>query len=427
MTNKSTKVQRSIDVLYREESPKMLASLLRIFGHHNIDLVEDMLQEAFHTALITWSTSDIPNNPSAWLIQTARNRAIDVIRTQKNRLRLSEQYAELLESEWTAALSVDEAFHEPYFQDEQLRMVFLCCATDMKLQNLLPFILKSLCGLSVHAIAKALFLPEETVKKRLTRTKEQFKQLPWSLPDNDVYESVIERVHLVLYLLFNEGFHSTDDQTPIRKAFCQEAIALLKLLVEHPKLGNKETVSLYALMHFHIARIDTRLDESNQLIPLNLQDRNLWNKGYINAGEFLLNTASNGADLKLSRFYLEALIASEHCRAETFKETDWQKIVHWYRELVDLTGSEVAKINLAVSLGYAGFSEQAIQTVAALESSPLLSKSHMLDATLAHLYALNGDKEKAFAHAKASCDKGGTRAEQALMLHQIEDLLSQSS
>ncbi|WCN09399.1 RNA polymerase sigma factor [Marinomonas mediterranea] len=418
-------VQNTLDTLYRQESPKMLASLLRIFGHHNIDLAEDMLQESFHTALTTWSSTELPDNPTAWLIQTARNRAIDVIRTQKNRLRLSEQYAELLESEWTAALSVDEAFQTPYVEDEQLRMVFLCCMTDTKLQNLLPFILKSLCGFNVHTIAKALILPEETVKKRLSRTKEQFKKMPWSLPENEQYESVVERVHLVLYLLFNEGLHCSDTKSPIRKELCQDAIALLKLLVEHPHLGNKETVSLYALMHFHIARVETRLDDNNGLIPLNKQDRKRWNQGYINAGIFLLNTVSEWADSHLGRFQLEAFIALEHCKADTFEATDWRKIVHWYQCLVALTKSDIAKINLAVALGYAGFSEQAIQIVAELGvSSALLSKSHMVDSTLAHLYAMSGQKEKALAHAKASCEKGGTLTEQALMLQQIEDLLA---
>ncbi|MBD1557496.1 sigma-70 family RNA polymerase sigma factor [Vibrio sp. S9_S30] len=416
-------VENTLSSLYRAESPKILASLIRIFGNHNIDLAEDMMHEAFNTALLKWHKDGLPNNPKAWLIQTARNRAIDVIRSQKNKLKLSEQLSDLLASEWTMSHSVDESFHEPYIRDEQLRMIFLCCTTDIKPQNQIPFILKALCGFNNRSIASALLLPEETVKKRLLRTKQQLKALPDQLPNESDYQRVIERVHTVLYLLFNEGFHCSDHKSAIRKELCQDAIALMKLVIEHPTLPNKETLSLFALMHFHIARIDTRLDEHDALIPLNLQNRQLWNAQYINAGCTMLSIAKATQPSIEGRFFLEAAIAEKHCTSQTFEETSWKDIVELYKSLVKHTNSDVARLNLAVALGYAGFSQQAMAVVTKLGSSPVLSKTHMLDATMAHLHAMAGDKDKAFAYAKASGEKGGTPHEQRLMRQQLTHLL----
>ncbi|BDU39973.1 RNA polymerase sigma factor [Vibrio nigripulchritudo] len=416
-------VESTLSSLYRAESPKILASLIRIFGNHNIDLAEDMMHEAFNTALLRWQNDGLPDNPKAWLIQTAKNRAIDLIRSQKNKIKLSEQLSDFLESEWTMSHSVEESFHEPFIRDEQLRLIFLSCTTDIKPQNQIPFILKALCGFNNRAVASALLLPEETVKKRLLRTKQQLKELPDQLPDEADYQQVIERVHTVVYLLFNEGFHSTDHKSAIRKELCIDAIALLKLVIEHPTLPNKETLSLFALMHFHLARIDTRLDEQDSLIPLNLQNRRLWNQHYIAAGCQMLAVAKAYRDPRKGRFFLEASIAEKHCVSAHFEDTCWSDIVELYKELVEQTDSDVARLNLAVALGYAGFSEQAIGVVGNLGKSPVLSKTHMLDATLAHLYAMAGDKDKALAYAKSSGEKGGTPHEQQLMRQQLDHLL----
>lgn len=453
-------LEQTISVLYKEQSSKIMASLLRIFGQHNFDLVEDIMHDAFNIALTNWQENGIPNNPSAWLIQTAKHKALDIIRSQKNKLKLSEQLNHYLKSEWTISHTVDESFDEYFIKDEQLRMIFMCCNPEIQPKNQIPFILKVLCGFSNTAISNALLLPKETIKKRLVRTKLQFKKLPnilaTILPDNEKfnltveqnsfssenaldqehYQQAIHSVHTVLYLLFNEGFHSSEHTVAIKKHFCLEATALLKLVVEQPILANKQTYALYALMHFHIARIDTRLDDEGGLIPLNLQDRSKWSPEHISKATYFLLKAKNYGHTQVmpenmsllsktsnERFFIEASIAEQHCISKTFKDTDWPTIVSFYQHLLVQTGTEITEVNYAIALGYAGNIDKAMAIMLKLSSSKQLAKTHIVEATMAHLSALSGKKEQAYAYAKASIEKGGTVREIQLMMQQITRLL----
>jgi len=418
-----TDVDALIEQLYKAESAKLLAVLTRIFGIHNFDLAEDVTQDAYSKAMVDWQQHQVPENPAAWLMTTAKNRALDKIRANKTKVKFSQDLSQYLDSEWTLAFTIEEEFQAPKIKDDQLRMIFICCHQSIKAENRVVFILKTLCGFSIHAIARALLLTESTVKKRLLRTREKLKQLSFELPSDDKLSESMDTVHTVLYLLFNEGFYSSDPKKPINIEFCQEAIALVKMLINEPKMVNQDTLGLFALMHFNIARINARVDQEGFNIPLDIQDRSLWQQAYINTGDHILKMCTE-SNLAPSRFYFEALIAQQHCCAATFANTNWPLIVGYYDDYIKITDSPVAKLNQAIALGYTGKVNEAIESVERLQSHKALINSHMPLAILAYLNAKAGNEKLAYQQAHCSTKLGGTKHEHRLMMQQIQRLLN---
>ncbi|MCF6208839.1 MAG: hypothetical protein L3J61_05595 [Ghiorsea sp.] len=419
----AAQLTETIARLYKQESSKLLGVLIRVFGTHNFALAEDVLQDAFTKAWSDWQQQGLPDNPSAWLLTTAKHKAIDVIRSQKTTTKFSDDLAYHLQSEWTLGATIEDAFTPSKIKGDQLRMIFMCCHESIKPENRIPFILKALCGFSIPAIAKALILPKETVKKRLFRTRKSIATLSFDVPTSESLNQALDTVHTVLYLVFNEGFHCSDGKEAIQLDLCQDAIGLVSLIVDEPNIANQETLSLFALMHFHIARIHSRTDKDGILIPLDLQNRNLWTQAYINTGNQLLNIATSLATTNNGRFFLEASIAKEHCLAQSFEATDWVAIVRYYDKLIQTTDSPIAKLNQAIAMAYTGNIHEAITRVKTLQKHKLLAQSHMPWAVLAHFHAKLGDSKQASACLEQSKSLGGTPQEQALMQLQVSRAL----
>lgn len=416
-----------IEQVYREHASRILAVLVRIFGTHNFELAEDVLQEAFRRALVAWQEGGVPENPAAWLMTAAKNQAIDAIRAHGTQRRFSEDLASQLESGWTRSYTVDQEFDETRIKDHQLRMMFMCASGDLPPENRIPLILRVLCGFSIPAICRALFLPEATVKKRLLRTRERLQGQRFEFPPAAELPHAMDTVHTVIYLLFNEGFNSSEEAAPMNLELCREAVHLTTLLVEEPRVFNQDTLGLLALMQLHLARVEARLDEQGQSIPLDRQDRSRWDQSQIEFARrvlTLVGTAHPGAS---GRFLIEARIAERHCVAQTFADTDWRAIVSLYDELVATTGSPVADLHRAVALGYAGEPQAAIQRVQQLRETAALRSSHLPPAVLAHLSALAGDAPAARHYAEESTQLGGTPREKQSMLEQLERLLNSTT
>ncbi|MCJ8298342.1 MAG: sigma-70 family RNA polymerase sigma factor [Pseudomonadales bacterium] len=417
-------IELIIEKLYKEESAKILAVLTRIFGPQNFGLAEDVLQDAFTKALLNWQQQSVPANPVAWVISSAKNQAIDVIRHNKTKLKFADDLSYHLESEWSLGNTVEQEFSETKIKDDQLRMIFACCDMDIKAENRIPFILKTLCGLSLEAIARALLQPPQVIKKRLYRTRKQLQQQQFNFPEPEILGNLMEKVHTVLYLLFNEGFHSSEKQQPINLMFCQEAIGLAKLLIDEPTVVNQDTLGLLALMHFQMARVSSRVDQQGFNIPIDLQDRRLWDQQHFVDARQLLQLAPSNINAGAGRFYLEALIAREHCDAAKFSQTNWQAIVGLYDHLILITGSPVAGLNQAIAIAYAGDNSLGIEKVKGLQGHPALKNSHMPLAILAHLHARSGDAELAYRQADESIALGGTAHEHRLLMQQIQRQLA---
>ena len=289
----------------------------------------------------------------------------------------------------------------------------------LKLSSCIPFILKNLCGLSIKAVSRALVLPEAVIKKRLQRAKAQLQLQTFGFPEPQQHNQVLDKVHNVLYLLFNEGFHSSDSQ-PLNLMFCHEAIGLVKLLLDDPDIANQETLGLLSLMYFHLGRAESRVDSDGFNVPIDLQDRTQWQAADFARARECIALAKINNNGSAGRFFLESLIAQEHCRALTFDQTNWPIIVELYRHLVFITQSPVAKLNLYIALAYSGEVEDAIFQVEQLLVDKKLQKSHMPLAILAHLNAMAGRSKLALTQAEQSMKLGGTSHEHRLLMQQVK-------
>jgi len=402
----------------------LLAVLLKLFGPHNLQLAEDVLQDAFSKALQSWATQGVPDNPSAWLVQCSKNRAIDVIRQDKTQRHYAQAYQSQLQSEWTLSHAVSEAFDPSHIGDDQLRMMYLCCQLDLPFEHVLPFLLKALCGLSTLAIARALLLPVETVKKRLSRIKDKVSSMAFSMPNAGEIGEVQSKLNTLCYLMFNEGFHASG-KLAVNADLCTDAMALVTLINEHQKLRCKQSASLLTLLHFQFARFAARVDIDGQPIPLDRQNRALWRQDMIQQAMALLHSVEQHPDPGINRYLLEARIASEHCLAGQFDTTNWLNIVQHYGALIALNDSPVARINQAIALAYAGHIQQAIEWVSALQTHRSLQTSHIVPATLAFLHAKAGQKDLANEFVNLAIKRGGTPREQKVLLQHVTELLQQ--
>ena len=340
---------------------------------HNVELAEDVVQDTLCQALDVWKYGGVPNDPVAWLIRAARNRAVDVIRRERAFRKFSPDLTQLLESEWTLARTVDEAFFPGEIRDDQLRMMFCCAHPSLPPDAQIAVILKILCGFGVGEIANAFLVSESTIEKRLSRAYSELRV-------RDNFLTVVEASQLdgrlgavqsALYLLFNEGYHGSHPEHAVREELCGEAMRLGMLVAEHPVGDVPTTRALLALFCFHAARLSTRVDTNGALQLLADQDRSRWNRTLIAQGESWMATAATGEEL--SGYHVEAAIASCHVSAPSFEQTDWQSIVRLYDVLLTIRPSAVVALNRAIALGHAHGATEGLRALDAIAGEPALA------------------------------------------------------
>ena len=388
-----------VDHLFRQQAGRMVAILTRIFGIHNLELAEDVLQDTLHQALNDWSLAGIPDNPGGWLMTVAKRKAINTIKREHFYRSFAGDMDALLKSQWTASYTMDQVFLEPEIRDSQLRMIFTCCHPELPVEAQIALTLKTLCGFSIPEISAALLTTEANVNKRLYRAKEKIRaqHIDFSVPAGVHLRERLDAVLLAIYLLFNEGYNSSGDNPAIRHDLCLEAMRLGMLLTEHPV--TREYPPLYALMALlclHSARFDARLDTNNALVVLEDQDRSRWNQELIQEGISFLLRSTGGDDA--TGLHLEAAIAAEHCMAPNFESTRWDRIHEYYTALVRLKPSSVIQLNLAIVTGKKDGPQVAIPLLHALENHKALENYYLLYASLGEFYQQTGEKEKARAY-----------------------------
>ena len=387
--------------LFRRESGRMIAALTRIFGVHNLALAEDVVQDAFCRALEVWKVRGIPENPSAWLMTTAKNRALDVLRRERTARTFAPEMGRLLESEWTIAPIVDEAFAAPAIRDEQLRMMFSCCHPRLPEEAQVALILNILCGFGASEIANAFLTGRAAIEKRISRGKKVLassKRL-FDLADAD-FTSRVSAVRRALYLLFNEGYHGASAESAVRVELCHEAIRLTALLLEHPPAAVPETDALAALMCLHAARLPARLDVAGNLNPLLDQDRSRWDAGLVAQGLALLERSAAGE--ALTAYHLEAAIAAAHASAPGVDETDWESIVALYDRLMTVAPSPVVALNRAIAIAQRDGAERGIEELHAIADRERLHKYPFYPAALGELELRRGHRAAAREHFSAA-------------------------
>ena len=386
--------QQLVDHLFRHEAGKMIAVLTRVFGIHNLELVEDTVQETFLKALQVWKFGAMPDNPSAWLMQVARNRTVDLVRRQQKFADISSELSKRLQSDTENA--IQELFLDTEIADSQLRMIFTCCHPELHPEDQIALTLKTVSGFGVQEIAKALVSNEAAIQKRLYRAKEFIRanDIRFEIPTGIALNLRLETVYTVLYLLFNEGYNSSKADELIRHDLCAEAMRLSKLLAEHKMTAQPSGFALLSLMCFQASRFESRLGEDNTIILLHQQDRRKWDRQLIQMGYHYLNSSSAG-DL-LSVYHIESAIAAEHCLSPDFESTNWPAMLRLYDLLLEQKPIPIVRLNRAIILAQTAGVGAAIDTILDIPGIPgLLDQHYIYAAVLGDLYGRAGNAAEA--------------------------------
>lgn len=370
--------------LFRRESGRVVSTLTRIFGSRHLALAEDVAQEALVKALELWPHRGTPANPGAWLIQTAKNLALDALRRN----------ATFAAKEQEIARALSPAAMEPEVLDDQLAMMFLCCHPELPRDARVALTLKTVCGFGTGEIARAFLIRESAAAQRIVRAKRLIREreLAFEPLDQELPVERRESVLEALYLMFNEGYASGGDEL-LRRDLCREAIRLARLIADHAATHAPECDALLALLLLQSAREETRLDERGDLMLLENQDRSRWDQARIAEGMERLGRSARGD--RLTRYHLEAEIAAEHAAAAEFRFTRWDAIAAAYDELYALEPTPVVALNRAVAIARAHGPAEGLRELQKIEHNPALERYHLLPAAMGALWREAGDEKKA--------------------------------
>jgi len=381
----AAEVVSAVDGLYRSEWGRIVATLIRLVG--DFDLAEDVAQEAFAAAVEQWSAGGVPEHPRAWIIQTARFKAIDRIRRrQRLEEKLSLQVA-------PSVVEPEELENRDEIPDDRLRLIFTCCHPALALEVQVALTLRTLTGLETDEIARAFLVPTATMAQRLVRAKRKIRDagIPYTIPEKGDMRERLSAVLTVIYLVFNEGYAATRGAPLMRTDLCAEAIRLARVVRElmAPQTP-REVTGLLALMLLHDARREARHDEQGDLIVLDEQDRSRWNREQIAAALPLVEESLRG---RAGPFALQAAIAALHCEAERAEETDWRQIVKLYERLEAIQPNPIVTLNRAAAVGMAEGPRPALALLEPLAAE--LDGYHLFHGARADLLRRSGAREDA--------------------------------
>ena len=409
-------VSRLTAHLFRHEAARLTSVLTRAFGLERLELVEDVVQESLARALQTWPYYGVPDNPVAWITQTARNLALDVIRREAVFRDKRREVADFIER-WSAGGACADP--PPSFDDEitdaRLRLMFACCHPLIPADAQAALALKTLCGFGPAEIAAAFLATEAAVLKRLTRARQKIRELrvPLEIPAGEGLAPRLDGVLQTLYLLFNEGYKASSGDRLIREDLCHEAIRLADLLAEHPAGDTPRTHALVALMLLSAARLPARVDDGGNLLRLRHQDRSRWDGGMIARGLMHLARSADGDEL--SEYHLHAGIAACHCTAADDASTDWPRILSLYDRWAAMSDSPVVALNRAVAVANVHGPAAGLEAVAAIRDREALESYHLLYAVLAEFESRMDRPAVAAAHLRDALRLTDVRSERAFL------------
>ena len=399
---------------FRHESGRLVAALTRLFGVHNLTLAEDVTQHAFCRALEVWKVRGIPENPSAWLLATAKHRALDVLRRERTARTFAPELSRRLDSERELSGAVDEAFLPGTIRDEQLRMMFSCCHPRLQEEAQLALILNILCGFGASEIASALLTGRAAIEKRITRGKKTLAESHalFDLADAQ-FDARLSTVRHALYLLFSEGYHGASPAGAVRPELCEEALRLTALLREYAPAATPITSALSALMCLNAARLPGRLDADGDLLAFSEQDRARWDADLLARGLTLFDASATGHEL--SAYHVEAAIAVAHASAPSFAETDWNRIVALYERLMSVAASPVVALNRAIAVAQRDGPAAGLAQLRAIGDAERLRTYPFYPAALGELELRLGDYAAAQKHFGAALALARNAAERRFL------------
>src|SRR6266571_596482 len=408
-----------VDHLFRHESGRLVATLTRILGFENLQLAEDVVQDALLKAMQNWAFSGVPRNPSAWLMQVARNQALDAVRRQQN-FRSKETDITAFFEHRSGTQSGPESVHfDDEIRDDQLRMMFTCCHPDLPRESQVALTLKTLCGFGEEEIAAAYLTSAAAMAKRLVRARKGIREagISFEIPAGSELSPRLDAVLQTLYLLFNEGYKASRGDELIRQGLCDEAIRLTTLLVEHPTGNRPKTHALLSLMLLSGARLSALVDAEGNLLLLAEQDRSRWDRAMIQRGLAHLNRSAAGEEI--SEFHLQAGIAYCHCTAASYETTDWQRILTLYDILVETNSSPVVALNRAVAISRVRGPEAGLRAVELISDRATLEPYYLLHAVTAQFQSDLRNYSEAAKHFQRAQTLAGVRSEQEFLANRL--------
>lgn len=430
----SPHIAQTVDKTFRAESGRVLASL--IGAYKDFELAEEVMQEAFLVALEKWPGSGIPDNPAAWITTTAKNKAIDRLRrgqTLERKMDELEVEAKLRDDEPSDFASDDD------FPDERLKLLFTCCHPALAMEAQVALTLRTLGGLTTEDIAHAFLTPVPTMAQRLVRAKRKIQKagIPYQVPDHEQLPERINAVLATIYLIFNEGYSAACGNALMRHDLCAEAIRLGQVLtqllselsqgassqaytVRLHTAPEPEALGLLALMMLHHARRDARIDTAGILIPMEEQNRALWDQAEIAKGIKMLDQALEFR--QPGPYQIQAAIAALHAGAETAADTDWPQIMALYGSLLHHTPSPVVQLNHAVAVAMAKGTSCGLAMLKELAADPSLNRFHLFHAARADLLRRQGDTEDAISAYQQAIDLAANAAEKAYLQRRIVEI-----
>ena len=411
-----------VEHFFRHESAKLIAVLTRAFGVHNLDLVEDKVQDALLAAVQVWARQGIPANPSGWIYRVARNRVLDALRREKvhqRSLALADHPEPSVES------PVEDWLSGNQLADSLLRMIFVCCHPAIDRRSQIAMTLKILGGFSLSEIARGLLTSPEAAKKRVQRAKKALaqRQIRVELPPAAELRARLSGVQEVLYLMFNEGYSTSRGHEPLRDDICEEAARICHLLCEHEAFSTPDTRALMALMLAHGARLKARVDSMGAVVLLAEQDRSLWDRSLIRYAEAWMERSKTEVP---SRFHLEAAIALTHCQAASVAETNWQLIVQFYDRLLALNDSPLYILNRAIARGEVGDIDAALAELEPIRNHPEMQGYFLLDCAEGRLHELASNSAAATKAYAAALSAAAAPHERELLAKKLARLQTEA-
>ena len=406
MSERSTEqIRELLDSLYRVESGRILATLIRLLG--DFDLAEEAMHEAFAAALSLWPTSGVPGNPRPWLISTARFKAIDTLR---RRARFDASQDELVRYLEAQGSSAENSKEEDSLEDDRLRLIFTCCHPSLAPEAHVALTLREVCGLTTEEIAKAFLTTPRTLAQRIVRAKTKIREtrIPYEVPTPQELPERLGAVLQVIYLVFNEGYSAAAGAEVTRAELTGEAIRLGRFLMElrpepegvFPEILGSEITGLLSLMLLQQSRRAARTSPTGELILLENQDRSLWNREQIAEGVALLEKALTSR--RFGSYTLQAAIAAVHAEAESVATTDWRQIVALYDRLLRIQPSPVVQLNRAVAIAMRDGPEAGLTHIAAVLAHGELANYYLAHSARADMYRrLGRTAEARSAYEKA--------------------------
>ncbi|HEX7089139.1 MAG TPA: RNA polymerase sigma factor [Longimicrobiales bacterium] len=409
---------RAIEAVWRIESPRIIAGLTRMVG--DVGLAEDLAQDALVAALERWPETGVPNNPGAWLMTTAKRRAIDHLRRGRLLDRKHDELGRELEVDQEMAQpDLDEALDDPV-GDDLLRLIFICCHPVLSKEARVALTLRLLGGLNTEEIARAFLVPVPTLSQRIVRAKRTLREarVPFEVPRGPELAARLASVLEVIYLIFNEGYSATAGDDWVRPALCEDALRLGRILAELAP-AEPEVHGLVALMEIQASRLRARIGPDGEPVLLLDQDRARWDQLLIRRGFAALDRAL-ALGGTLGPYTLQAAIAACHAQARTAEETDWERIAALYDALAQLTPSPVIELNRAVAVAMAFGPAAGLEIADALTHEPALQTYHLLPAVRGDLLMKLGRPEEARAEFERAASLTKNERERALLLRRAE-------